>query len=61
MTNNNHQTDASLLSWTTERIKQCQESNFYGRLTVIFENGRIVRTNTEKSEVPTVGTVTKRT
>ena len=43
-----------LLLWTADRVKQCQEQNFYGKMTVHFENGRVTRTTTEKSEVPNV-------
>ena len=41
-----------LQSWAAEKLSKCQESNFYGSVTFIFESGRLVRAKTEKSEVP---------
>lgn len=44
--------DAQLLRWAVSRVQECQNDKFYGKLTVHFENGRIVRTTSEKSEIP---------
>lgn len=41
-----------LLSWAVRRVKECQQEKFYGKLTIHFESGKIVRTTSEKSEVP---------
>lgn len=41
-----------LLVWTAERVKRCQDEQFYGKMTIHFENGKVVRTTTERSEVP---------
>lgn len=41
-----------LLSWSVTKLKEGQELKFYGSITFILENGRIVRSKTEKSEVP---------
>ena len=41
-----------LLEWATHRIQRCQNESFYGSLQINFENGRIVRTETKRSEVP---------
>ena len=46
--------ERKLLTWTAERVSQCQKLKFYGKMTVHFENGKIVRTVTESSEVPKV-------
>jgi hypothetical protein len=46
--------DKKLLTWTAERVRQCQTESFYGKMTVHFENGKVVRTVTERSEVPKV-------
>ena len=40
------------IEWAASRIEMCQKTNFYGRLTLIFENGKIVRLNSESSEMP---------
>lgn len=44
--------NTELLAFVAHRVQLCQQDNFYGSLTVIFENGKVVRTKTERSEVP---------
>jgi hypothetical protein len=41
-----------LLEWASHRIELCQKEQFFGKLTLHFEAGKIVRTTSEKSEVP---------
>lgn len=40
------------LDWAVNALKVCQNMQFYGKLTFIFENGKIVRRTSESSEVP---------
>lgn len=44
--------NTELLAFVAHRVQLCQQDNFYGSLTVIFENGKVVRAKTERSEVP---------
>lgn len=44
--------DQELLDWAIYRIEACQKENFYGTLTLVYENGRIVRTDTKRTEIP---------
>lgn len=38
--------------WAIDQLKLCQKTQFYGKVTFIFENGKIVRRTSESSEVP---------
>lgn len=40
------------LDWAVHQLELCQKTNFYGKVTFIFENGKIVRRTSENSEVP---------
>lgn len=44
--------NSELLQWSMTKLKEGQEVKLYGSITFIFENGRLVRSKTEKSEVP---------
>lgn len=40
------------LEWAAQQIEMCQRTHFYGKVTFIFEKGKIVRRTSESSEVP---------
>jgi len=40
------------LDWAVQQLSICQKTQFYGKVTFIFENGKIVRRTSESSEVP---------
>lgn len=40
------------LDWAVQQLNICQKTQFYGKVTFIFENGKIVRRTSESSEVP---------
>lgn len=40
------------LDWAVQQLEMCQRTQFYGKVTFIFENGKIVRRTAESSEVP---------
>lgn len=40
------------LEWAIQQLTLCQKTNYYGKITFIFENGKIVRRTSENSEVP---------
>ena len=48
MTNTPEETQ-KILDWAVEQLELRQQSKLYGRVTFIFENGRIVRSTTEES------------
>jgi hypothetical protein len=40
------------LDWAVQQLNICQKTKFYGKVTFIFEDGKIVRRTAESSEVP---------
>jgi len=49
--NKNHESKR-LLEWASGHIEQAQKSEFYGKLSISLEGGRITRMVSEKSIIP---------
>lgn len=49
---NNPEEAQKTLDWAIYQLEICRKTNFYGKVTFIFENGKIVRRTSESSEVP---------
>jgi len=41
-----------ILDWAVQQLALCQQTSFYGRITFIFEGGKIVRRTAESSDKP---------
>jgi len=51
MSNTTEETQKTL-DWAVQQLELCQKTKFYGKVTFIFENGKMVRRTAESSEVP---------
>lgn len=51
MSNSPEETQKTL-DWAIYQLEICRKTSFYGKVTFIFENGKIVRRTSESSEVP---------
>lgn len=51
MSNSPEETQKTL-DWAIYQLEICRKTRFYGKVTFIFENGKIVRRTSESSEVP---------